>query len=478
MEVEELISSNEIQAEICRKSLFEFFKYFWDTIISDELVCNWHIEEICNMLQPHLERAARKEKKLCDIIINIAPGTAKSTIVSQMIPAYLWAISPTTIVLTSTNSSNLTSKNAMRSKDIITSQKYRELFPEIVMRKDASAKTFYQNTKGGARYSFTTKGSKIGNHGDILIEDDPTTAKQAKSKVEMEAAEEGFKEFQTRKTNKATSLYILLMQRLAPEDYTTLAFKKLGDVLHICLPAEDSELVRPEKFREKYIDGLLDPNRLSREQLAVERKSLNSDEDGTNEDDYPAQFEQNPISSKGLVYDLNRYNPKDINFEYAINLGSCDVADKGDDHLSAPFAKLVGNKIYINSVIYTKDGSKITIPRLIEEIKRHRLIDMIIETNNQGSVFVSQIEDKVPQVTGIYSTGNKMNRIIAFAWIVNEYFYFLEEGSEGWTPEYARFFKSLKTFLKTATKEDDGPDSITILAKYIYVNYGHLFNQE
>lgn len=444
-------------------------------LIADKMVDNWHIKTLCDELQPHLLRAIRKEKKECDIIVNICPGSTKSTIISQMLPAWVWCVKNETIILTSTNSDKLTSKNAMRSKDIIISEKYKELFPEVILRKDASAKTFYQNTNGGARYSFTTKGSKIGNHGDILIEDDPTTAKQAKSKAEMEAAEEGFKEFQTRKTNKASSLYILLMQRLAPEDYTTLAFKKLKDVLHICLPAEDSELVKPEKLRDYYIDGLLDPNRLSREQLAIERKALNSDEEGTNEDDYPAQFEQNPISSKGLVYNLNRFNPKDINYEYSINLGSCDVADKGDDHLSAPFAKLIGNKVYIHDVIYTKDGSGVTIPRLVEYINRYLLVDMIIETNNQGSVFVSQIEDKAPQVTGIYSTGNKMNRIIAYAWIINKYFYFLEEGAEGWTPEYAKFFKALKTFLKTETKEDDAPDSITILAKYLQVNYPHLF---
>lgn len=473
--ISKTLDPTQLKAALCKASLYHFVVYFWDTIISEPMVDNWHIKELCNVLQPHLLRAIRKEKKEADLVVNICPGTTKSTIISQMIPAWCWAVSETTIILTSTNSDKLTAKNAMRSKDVITSEKYKELFPEIIIRKDASAKTFYQNTKGGARYSFTTKGSKIGNHGDILIEDDPTTAKQAKSKVEMEAAEEGYKEFQTRKTNKETSLYILLMQRLSPADYTTIALKKLNKVQQICLPALDSELVKPAIFREYYVDGLLDPVRLSHEILMAEKKALNDDEQGTSEDDYDAQFLQDPQTKQGLVYSLNRYNPKDINYENAINLGSCDAADTGDDYLCAPFAKLIGSKVYIHDVVYTKDGSGITIPLLEVKIKLHRLIDMIIETNNQGSVFVSQLEDKAPQVTGVYSSGNKMNRIIAFAWLVNKYFYFLEEGSEGYTPEYAKFVNTLKTFLKTATKEDDASDGITILAKYLFVNYGYLF---
>ncbi|WP_424493907.1 hypothetical protein [Salinimicrobium sp. GXAS 041] len=474
MELDDLmIDDLSIQAEICRKSLYEFIKCFWETIISEPMVDNWHIEAICNEIQPHLLRAIRKEKKENDIIANICPGTTKSTILSQMVPAWAWTIDPTTIILTSTNSDKLTAKNAMRSKDIITSAKYKELFPEIIIRKDASAKTFYQNTLGGARYSFTTKGSKIGNHGDILIEDDPTTARQAKSQVEMEAAAEGFKEFQTRKTNKETSLYILLMQRLSINDYTTVAQKKLNNVLNICLPAEESDLIQPPEFRQYYQNGLLDPVRLNRSILASEKKALNNDEEGTSEDDYDAQFDQDPKESQGLLYQLKYYDELS-NETGAISLGAADIADSGTDYLAAPFAKLIGKKIYVHDAIYTQEGSATSADRIVQKTQMYNVLKMVCETNAMGATYINLLKTKGAQnIKGVVSKGNKMNRLISYAWIINEYFVFKRTGS----PEYMKFLKALKGFLKTNKSEDDASDSVTLLAQYIYTNYKHIFKE-
>lgn len=390
-----------------------------------------------------------------------------------MLPAWAWAVRDDTIILTSTNSDKLTAKNAMRSKDIIKSDKFKRLFPHISIRSDASAKTFYQNEKGGARYSFTTKGSKIGNHGHILIEDDPTTPKQAKSKVEMEAAGEGFKEFQTRKTNKEASLYILLMQRLSPNDYTTLALSKLNNVLHICLPAIDSDLVRPEKFRDNYIDGLLDPVRLNYDTLAIEKKALNSDEDGTTEDDYDSQFLQDPKTKAGLVYDLKYYNVNDFDDTDSISLGSCDMADSGTDKVAAPFGKIKGRYIYIHDAVYSAKGSEVVAPELVGKTKQHKTIRFVCETNNMGSTYITLLRNLgAIGLKPVLSKGHKMTRIIATSWIVNEHFRFASTGS----PEYMAFVSNLKGFLKTATKEDDAPDSMAIFAKYIEANYRHILS--
>lgn len=461
---------NKALALKCRDSLYEFLCYFWDTLISEKMHDNWHLKALCDELQPHLLRAIRREKKEADIVVNIAPGTTKSTIISQMIPAWCWTVRAETIILTSTNSDKLTAKNAMRSKDIITSKKYKELYPDIIIRKDASAKTFYQNSLGGARYSFTTKGSKIGNHGDILIEDDPTTSKQSKSEAEMEAAEEGFKEFQTRKTNKESSLYILLMQRLSIQDYTTIAMKKLSNVYHICLPAEDSVLVKPEKFRSQYINGLLDPVRLSKEQLKKEKQALNSDEEGTTSDDYPAQFEQDPKASEGLVYNLQYYD-KITNQAGAISYCFVDVADSGDDYLCVVFVKIIGNKVFVIDAMYTQEGSETSAERLANMIRLYGCTITIVETNNQGSTYATLLKKyRALGIKGVYSTGNKMRRIIANSWIIDKAFRFKKEGSD----EYNRYLRRMQTILKTSKKEDDCADATTIGAMAIFGSHPEL----
>lgn len=467
--IQNSVSEKDLKAALCKASFYHFVIYFWDTIISEKAIWNWHIKTLCDLLQPHILRAINGQPKKSDIVVNISPGTTKSTIISQMLPAYVWAVKNEAIILTSTNSDKLTAKNAMRSKDIITSEKYKELFPEVVIRKDASAKTFYQNTKGGARFSFTTKGSKIGNHGDILIEDDPTTAKQAKSKVEMEAATEGFKEFQTRKTNKENSLYILLMQRLSPNDYTTLALSKLTNVLHICLPAIDSNLVKPSYLREKYINGLLDPVRLSESVLKQEKRALNSDEDGTSEDDFDAQFLQDPKTKEGKIYDLKYYD-EITNEDGAVSIACGDMSDAGIDYTCVVFAKIIGKNIFIHDVVYTQQPSDPTSSAIALRTLTHNCSRTVIETNNMGHTYISLLKNKgTLGLKGILSKGNKMNRIVANSYIVNQ-FLFKREGSK----EYNKFIYRLERILKTDTKEDDCADAVSILAQYIFSNYRHL----
>lgn len=473
----ELIELLEIKAsrklaEKLKDSFYEFFLHFWDCIATNELVANWHIKAICDELQPHVERAMRLEKKEGDIIINICPGTTKSSIVSQVLCAWCWAKHPETIMISSTGSSQLTNKNSLKTRDIILSNKYQELFPHVVLRKDASAKTFYQNTEGGVRYSFTTKGDPIGNHAHIIIQDDPESQSEAKSKVQMERSNEGMKALSTRMIDKTTTLRILLMQRLSPIDSTTFAMKTFDNPIHICLPARLSDLVKPDKFREMYIDGLLDPVRLSEEVLVTEKKKLNTESgDGTSELDFPAQFLQDPKSAEGLIYNLQYYDkiPNEVS---AISLGAADLADAGTDYLAAPFGKVVGKTVYIHDAVYTQESSDTAAERLAQKTVLYDVQRLVAEKNNMGDTYITLLKRLGAQnVKGVTSKGNKMNRIVSHAWIVNEHFRFSKTGSK----EYMKFLRRLESILKTDTKEDDAADAISLMCNYLYVNYKHIF---
>jgi len=62
---------------------------------------------------------------------------------------------------------------------------------------------------------------------------------------------------------------ILIMQRLHHNDCTAFLLEHTKDVRHICIPAELTDDVQPEELRERYVDGLMDPLRLSRKTLAA-----------------------------------------------------------------------------------------------------------------------------------------------------------------------------------------------------------------
>ncbi|MDH6308100.1 putative phage terminase large subunit-like protein [Dysgonomonas sp. PFB1-18] len=280
---------------MCKKRFYHFVEAFWSIIIPEEPVFNWHIEYLCDELQELAYYIINRLPKPYDLIINIPPGTTKSTIVTIMFPAWLWTVDARLRVISSSYSSDVSLDHAQKSKDIITSDKYQRLFPEVQIRRDKSGKGFYGNISGGERYVTSTGSAVTGKHAHVIINDDPQNPKQAESDVMRLQATEFTKTLSTRKVNKKNTPTITIMQRLHEDDVTGYLLKKKGEkIKHICLPAELSEHVKPVELREKYVDGLLDPVRLDKEVIEEARTDL-----GTR--GFAGQYEQTPASDKGNI---------------------------------------------------------------------------------------------------------------------------------------------------------------------------------
>lgn len=281
------------RAELCRRSFYHFVKSFWGVIIQEEPVWNWHIEYMCEELQDLAYYIVNRLPKPYDIIINIPPGTSKSTIVSVMFPAWIWAKAPWVKIITSSYSSDLSIELSLKSKDILTSDLYAKLFPNVVLRRDKSGKQHYETTEGGFRYATSTGATITGYHAHVIINDDPVNPKQANSDQMRITANEHTKTLSSRKVNKANTPTITIMQRLHEKDVTGyLLDKKADKIKHICLPAEVSDKVSPPELKERYVDGLLDPVRLNRDMLSEQLVDLGSIQ-------YACQMKQSPIVDGG-----------------------------------------------------------------------------------------------------------------------------------------------------------------------------------
>lgn len=283
-----------ISAELCRRSFFEFFCEFWETIEAVELIPNWHIKYLCDQLQACFERWKRKESQP-DLIVNVPPGTSKSTSCTQLFPAWLWVVEPSMRIITSSYSGDLSTGHAVKSRDCLKSDKFQLYYPGLIeFKNDSDGKTAYKNTKKGERYTTSTGGAVTGTHGDCIIIDDPINPKKAASDVERKTANQHVNEtLSTRKTDKKRTFTILVMQRLHEKDPTgEWLKKKAGKVTHICLPGEESDLISPAHLRSKYTNGLLDANRLDREALDKLKTDLGSY-------GYAGQIMQNPAPDGG-----------------------------------------------------------------------------------------------------------------------------------------------------------------------------------
>jgi len=304
---------------LTKGSLFYFMQYFWDAYSQDEFISNWHIEYLCKQLEEIARRVAAEETKQYDLIINISPGTTKTATVSIFFPAWCWVNWFWMKFITSSHSSTLSLESAEYSRDIIRSEKFQMLYPEIGIRQDKDAKSNFRVVKktivrpghaprlesGGGRVSTSVDARIIGFHAHIIIPDDIIDPKRALSEVGIKNAQEHLKTLSTRKTSKKISTTIMIMQRLHQEDPTGwwLEMDPKG-VKHICIPGQIrdyKEYLKPPELEKYYVDGLMDPNRMSWDVLKQMEAILG-------QYGFAGQVGQNPTPPGGGMFHIDQFN--------------------------------------------------------------------------------------------------------------------------------------------------------------------------
>jgi predicted phage terminase large subunit-like protein len=291
----------ELIRSITKDSFFEFVREFWDTIINEKFIYNWHISYLCNELQIIAERVFAGKPKEYDLIINIPPGSSKSSIASVMFPAWIWTRMPSAKFIGTSYGADLAEDLARKNRDIVISDKYKTCWPEVVIREDQNAKSYFLNTSKGFRIAVGT-GGITGYHGHFIVSDDPINPKEAASDADLKKANVWMNEtLSTRKVDKAVTPTILIMQRLHQFDPTANMLEKAvaGGVKHICLPAEQNDNISPPYLVQKYRQKLLDPVRLSKGILEENKKQLG-------QYGYAGQFQQHPVPPGGGMFKTSR----------------------------------------------------------------------------------------------------------------------------------------------------------------------------
>lgn len=284
---------------MCRKSFYMFVKEMWSTIIPEKPVWNWHIKYLCDELQIVAERVFKGLPKEHDLVINIAPGSTKSVVVSVMFPVWVWLKFPTARSICGSYSFQLAMDLSRRSRDIVRSDVFQHYFPDVALRDDQNAKGYFINTKGGSRYSFGFDGTVTGIHAHFIIVDDPINPKQAASEAELKTANDCMSEtLSQRKIDKEVSVIIVIAQRLHQNDPSGNKLIK-GGSKHICIPAEETDDIKPSELRKFYVNGLFDPVRFPRSVLDEAKKDLG-------EFGYAGQMLQKPVPRSGGLFKTDR----------------------------------------------------------------------------------------------------------------------------------------------------------------------------
>lgn len=297
------VDKHQLIAAISKASFYDFVRRFWHTVIPEQPNWNWHIKYICDQVQRAVEKVMRGEKRDGDMVINVPPGSTKSTLLSVMLPAWVWTKFPTCRFIGASYAYPLALDLSLKTRDIVTSELYKACFPHIRLRDDQNTKGNFKNTLGGYRYAVGVNGSVLGMHGHLIVIDDPLDPNQAVSPAQLALSNHWIKEtLGQRKVDSQVTLTILVMQRLHQDDPTTL-FLERKNTFHICIPSEITPDIRPPELEAMYVEGVMDPKRFPRSVL--DEKQLPS---ALGEHGYAAQFLQTPVPAGGAMFKVGKIN--------------------------------------------------------------------------------------------------------------------------------------------------------------------------
>ena len=268
-----LPSLEQVQIELskrqCERSFETFVKGAWHVIEpGTELKWNWAMTAICDHLQ------AVYEGRIQNLLMNVPPGTSKSTLTGVMFPAWVWTKNASKRFLATAHKADLAHRDNVKCRRIIQSEWYQKRWPSLKLTGDVNRATKFENTQSGFRESMAFTGM-TGSRGDFVLLDDPLSASGANSEADLYRAEIEFTETLPTRINNDKSSIIVVMQRLHERDTSGLILSRGLDYEHLMLPMrfeserkcftsigfsdpreEEGELLFPERFPESQVEKL------------------------------------------------------------------------------------------------------------------------------------------------------------------------------------------------------------------------------
>lgn len=290
---------NEAEAIRARcESFAGFVKEAWPVIEpGTPLRWNWHLDAMCL----HLEAVSYGRIDPWGII-NVPPGSSKSTIVSVLWQAWEWGPlgrRHLRYVSTSFDEANVT-RDTRKTRDLIKSPWFRALWPELEMVR--AGETSFANSDTGSREGVAFK-SITGKRGDRVLIDDPHSLDGAESETERGKTIRLFMEGGVNRSNDAlSSAMIIIMQRLHENDLTGAILARQLGFWHLMIPMEfepERTCVTPLGWEDprSYDGELMDPGRVP--PAAVERQKAASGDYG-----WAGQYQQRPSPRGGGMFKI------------------------------------------------------------------------------------------------------------------------------------------------------------------------------
>lgn len=315
------------RAAIRRWGFREFCRQAWP-IVEPGTPClwNWHHDAVCDALD------AVAKKQIRNLIVNIPPGCTKTTLVTKLWPAYLWALDPGERVISASYDKDLMVQAAGLTRGtlrVLLSPWFRSLYPRTVVDGGAkAAERLYDTTALGFRFSTSVMGQVTGRHATVKIVDDPQKPMDA-TDAGLAKVWDWYRGTWSSRNAAADTRQVVIMQRIAEGDLVGRLIEEEGDAWTVLrIPMEYREGADPLPYGKDprtQRGELLWPARYPAEEVRLLRRSLGVQAAS-------AQLDQDPTPPGGLVFDPSwfpRWGARDLPPVMDRIVLSCDATFKG-----------------------------------------------------------------------------------------------------------------------------------------------------
>lgn len=361
----------------------------------------WFHELIAEKLEEALEKASRNEK--ARIIITIPPRHGKTQLAAKYFPAWALGKHPDMQFILSSYGAELAEKTGMETRDIINSEAYQAIFPNIQLRQDQKAKAKWQTNKKGSFTAVGVGGAVTGIGGQVIIVDDPH-----KDRAEAESAlmrENVWQYFNSTLYSRLEGhgAIILIMQRWHTDDLVGRVLEESQRLKEAKQPYDEWEVINFPAIAEEdefYKDTLvrktgdpLWPSKFPREVLDnIAAKNVYN---------WSSQYMQDPILSENQAFKQSMFKyftEEDLNgkaLQYTTTVDPAGYKKNSDDTVILTVGKeIYGQNWYVVDIIEGVMTPGETIDAIFSVQAKYRS-DVHIESVAYQSTLKWHVEDRM-----------------------------------------------------------------------------------
>ncbi|MAR68814.1 MAG: hypothetical protein CL833_16315 [Crocinitomicaceae bacterium] len=200
-----------------QENFMQFVKHVWPQFIEGR-----HHKIYAEKLQ------AVADGKLKRLIVNMPPRHTKSEFASYLFPTWLMGRRPDLKIIQATHTAELAVGFGRKVKNLIDSEDFRDIFPEVSLATDAKASGRWSTNGGGEYYAVGVGGALAGRGADLAIIDDPVSEQDALSATALDNIYEWYTSGPRQRLQPGGAI-IIVMTRWSIRDLTAKVLAKQNE---------------------------------------------------------------------------------------------------------------------------------------------------------------------------------------------------------------------------------------------------------